>query len=436
MEGIKQNNYVIILDDLATRFLLNTPLEEEELTPIRLFFIIEEAWWYYIDHYRPKDPQLPEKKHYHFTNDFVKQCKALSHLQTKVSSLFSEFKHYKKFAQVYGAIILNETLDKCLLVRGFRKSESWSFPRGKADRDESEADCAIREVIEETGFNIKPYLVKDLFIETKVDRYIKLFLIPKIAESTKFSPQTNNEIKEVSWHVVDEITRNPKQDRYFLISSAIQPLVEKIQLLKQQLGITSITNNQIQQIEHLKQLKSQLIVESDSNQMINNEDDNNEDNNEIENEKKKIKPLFFLILAIILIIILGQIAYIIAGSVFFYDDYSITDSEFDNCRGSKIYYSTLFVVLTTSIFFVGHRISIVSLIAGLITFGFNIWSIIEYAWVTDECEVLLKGFFPQFFNYFEATAILSMIYLCLLYFVSLCICIGFVIYFRKKIATF
>jgi 8-oxo-dGTP pyrophosphatase MutT (NUDIX family) len=47
---------------------------------------------------------------------------------------------------VCGAIIVNETFDKVLLVKGWSSKSSWGFPKGKINKDEPEIDCAIREV--------------------------------------------------------------------------------------------------------------------------------------------------------------------------------------------------------------------------------------------------------------------------------------------------
>ena len=45
-----------------------------------------------------------------------------------------------------GAIILDPSMEKCLLVRGWKATSGWGFPRGKVSKDESDAECAIREV--------------------------------------------------------------------------------------------------------------------------------------------------------------------------------------------------------------------------------------------------------------------------------------------------
>jgi mRNA-decapping enzyme subunit 2 len=35
---------------------------------------------------------------------------------------------------VYGAILLNPALDKCLMVKGWKPGASWGFPKGKVRR--------------------------------------------------------------------------------------------------------------------------------------------------------------------------------------------------------------------------------------------------------------------------------------------------------------
>jgi ADP-ribose pyrophosphatase YjhB (NUDIX family) len=37
-------------------------------------------------------------------------------------------------------------INQVLLVKGYQKGASWSFPRGKINKEEPEIDCAIREV--------------------------------------------------------------------------------------------------------------------------------------------------------------------------------------------------------------------------------------------------------------------------------------------------
>ena len=78
-----------------------------------------------------------------------------------------------------------------LLVRGYKGASCWGFPRGKIMRDESDADCAVREVLEETGYDLEGLLNEkdhiELVLEGKRNRlYIAAGLDP---ESAKFAPK-------------------------------------------------------------------------------------------------------------------------------------------------------------------------------------------------------------------------------------------------------
>lgn len=61
---------------------------------------------------------------------------------------------------MYGAIIINARLDRYLLVRALDEHCSWTFPKGKIYSGESEIECAVREVEEETGLLIGKYLTQ------------------------------------------------------------------------------------------------------------------------------------------------------------------------------------------------------------------------------------------------------------------------------------
>lgn len=70
---------------------------------------------------------------------------------------------------VNGGILLDPTMNKCLLVRGYKSGASWGFPRGKVAKDESDMACAIREVLEETGFDISSRINAEDYVEVPLD---------------------------------------------------------------------------------------------------------------------------------------------------------------------------------------------------------------------------------------------------------------------------
>jgi len=80
--------------------------------------------------------------------------------------------------------------------------DDWSFPKGKADREESDEDCALREIEEETGLRCE--LVEELTTTRHRDtkgrpKRVRWWLMrPQQGElSGEFAP--TDEVDEVRW---------------------------------------------------------------------------------------------------------------------------------------------------------------------------------------------------------------------------------------------
>ena len=69
------------------------------------------------------------------------------------------FKKKKKKDQRCGGIILNNTLDKIILVLNresvLNGNPKWGLPKGHLKYGETSSECAIREIKEETGIQVK-----------------------------------------------------------------------------------------------------------------------------------------------------------------------------------------------------------------------------------------------------------------------------------------
>eukprot|EP00878_Enallax_costatus_P037562 GHUV01042438.1.p1 GENE.GHUV01042438.1~~GHUV01042438.1.p1 ORF type:complete len:131 (-),score=27.87 GHUV01042438.1:479-871(-) len=57
-----------------------------------------------------------------------------------------KFKAFKKNVPVMGGILLDKTLQRVLLVKGWKNTACWGFPRGKIHENETDTQCAVREV--------------------------------------------------------------------------------------------------------------------------------------------------------------------------------------------------------------------------------------------------------------------------------------------------
>jgi mRNA-decapping enzyme subunit 2 len=214
-----------ILDELVTRFILNVP--EEELESLdRLFFQIEEAHWFYEDFLRGNNKHLPSLSFKQFVDRMFEHCTFLAPFREAIEKHTQSFYQYKSKVPVYGAILLNQSRDKVLLVKGWN-SKSWSFPRGKINQNEQEVACAIREVKEEIGFDITGYINSKNFIKVNFnEQSVKLYIVTDIPENVHFAPQTRREIRAIEWHSISQImqTKRPGNNQYIFVATFINKL--------------------------------------------------------------------------------------------------------------------------------------------------------------------------------------------------------------------
>ena len=99
-----------------------------------------------------------------------------------------------------GGIVFRRGVDRSLEVLLVHRPhyEDWTFPKGKALANESDEDCALREVEEETG------LVCSLDLELATTSYVDSKGRPKFVRYWAMSPlqgafTPHDEIDEVRW---------------------------------------------------------------------------------------------------------------------------------------------------------------------------------------------------------------------------------------------
>ncbi|KAL5328968.1 hypothetical protein ACEPPN_002477 [Leptodophora sp. 'Broadleaf-Isolate-01'] len=207
------------LDDLCARFILNLPLAD--LGSIeRICFQVEEAQWFYEDFIRPLDPSLPSLGLREFSKAIFAHCPILSDFSAgKHMAAFEQFMMYKKRIPVRGAVMLNEAMDATVLVKGWKSGASWSFPRGKINKDEDDLDCAVREVYEETGYHLGdaglvppdrnvPKLELNMH-----DQQVHLFVFRNVPMDTPFAPRTRKEISKIDWWLLSDLPAYRKKGR-------------------------------------------------------------------------------------------------------------------------------------------------------------------------------------------------------------------------------
>ena len=152
---------------------------------------------------------LPHFKLREFSLQLFQHCPLLTHLVDDFDSLYESFIAHRYKIPVCGVIMLNKNLDQVVLVRNW-KGSSWSFPKGKINEEENPFDCAIRETIEETGFDPTAYCNADTYLTVKGDdqKTVTLFVATGVPLDTEFCPQTRKEISKVEFHFIDNLPKN------------------------------------------------------------------------------------------------------------------------------------------------------------------------------------------------------------------------------------
>ena len=168
--------------------------------------------------------------------------------------------------------MLNKTMDEVVLVKGWKKSASWSFPRGKINKDEKDIDCAIREVYEETGYDIRAAgligeeeQVKSIEV-TMREQHMKLFVFPNVPRETFFQPRTRKEISKIAWYKLSDLPtlKRSKQlqsdgqdltksaNKFYMVAPFMVPLKKHIAHLKKQGGSKSQVTHQSMHGTHVE----------------------------------------------------------------------------------------------------------------------------------------------------------------------------------------
>jgi len=100
----------------------------------------------------------------------------------------------------------------------------WSIPKGKCDEDESDADCALREVKEETGLTVR--LGEELPSTNYRDnkgrpKSVRYWAMEPVEGDGQFTP--NAEIDEIRWLPIDQAVTMLSYDHDRPVVLAFEP---------------------------------------------------------------------------------------------------------------------------------------------------------------------------------------------------------------------
>ena len=247
--------YVDALDDVHTRFVLNLP-EEELQSADRIFFQLEQAWWFYDDFYCDSNPD--ELVRFSSLKPFAKKMFAFSPLLRPMcdqfESMWAEFMLYKNRISTYGTILLNQDCTKVVLCQTW-KGKSWTVPSGKVNQGETGIQAGARETYEETGFDpscsrgltkqmkleaeqATKQLVTDdatpkrvlgwqplreedalVYVEDGTGKRRTCYVCRGVPENFPFEPVARKEVGQIAWH---DLTDLPKK------SHAVIPFLKEL----------------------------------------------------------------------------------------------------------------------------------------------------------------------------------------------------------------
>ncbi|XP_071541870.1 m7GpppN-mRNA hydrolase-like [Panulirus ornatus] len=200
-----------VMDHIYAQFFRDAP--ESELKDVyRFCYRLQQARWYYIE-------ECAETRQDQKIDLFSFGEQLVSHPQISpppgdLHSHILYYKEYKTHIPTYGAIMISDDHSQVLLVQA-QKSRKWGFPKGKIEDGESPEDCAVREVMEETGYDISGKVDVNHYLERQIGPHtVGLYIIPGVPLDTKFTPGSKWEIRELRWFPLYELPTH-KNDWYY-----------------------------------------------------------------------------------------------------------------------------------------------------------------------------------------------------------------------------
>ena len=108
---------------------------------------------------------------------------------------------HKKVYNIFGAILRVRGEDdqiRYAMVQG-RYTGKWSFPKGHSNPDESPYQCAVREVVEETGMRVFPDSAETISLA------FAQYYVFDLDTEFPLVPEDANEIMDTRWVTLEEM---------------------------------------------------------------------------------------------------------------------------------------------------------------------------------------------------------------------------------------
>ncbi|OQS53896.1 DCP2 [Ecytonucleospora hepatopenaei] len=195
-----------------------------EYIPFKLFSMFLMKYCGYFDKFDKNKKEIIfeirnilEKEDITNTNIFKTIFIDINSVLSKFHKEYDSFKKFKQNILVYGTCIFSEDGKKILVIKQKKKS-NMALPKGKKNLNESGKECAIRETLEEIGYDVSSKITNFQF--TVFDK-LTFYLVFNVPESIKFEPKCKNEIQKIFWI---EINKIPQNDTFKIVNTAINEL--------------------------------------------------------------------------------------------------------------------------------------------------------------------------------------------------------------------
>ena len=190
-------------------------LEDSDITEQIIydsFKQIERAFWYYNDNI--KSPVNRFRNLYTFSTYL---CASIP--SDRLTKYIRQYHLICSKIPVAGVILISQGSPRILMVKN-TFSNSWSYPKGKIEPGETPKTTAVRECLEETGYDISERIeCAPCICFRQNNKTVYLFIIDDIPYNYRFKARNKHEISNIQWKVIsDDFATNRNYNKQISLS--------------------------------------------------------------------------------------------------------------------------------------------------------------------------------------------------------------------------
>lgn len=178
---------------------------DEALDISVLYHRMNVSWMFYDDYIADRHPGIKRfPKFAVFVSAAIDNISSLQFLVPQKDQIIEQLNQYRSSIPRSGCILINPSLDKVLLVKSFN-STSYIITAGKINEGETPLEAAIREVKEETDYDVSSLINPDNMLQANTNGHtVYLFVVTGVVEKYNFQPNTRKEIQDFKWFPINQ----------------------------------------------------------------------------------------------------------------------------------------------------------------------------------------------------------------------------------------